>query len=309
MMKSMQIESVLKPSPLQSRLGPVAVVSRHEEGGVSWINVGKTARLEHSSAKFSMLNAPQNANIYVSKVGRRESKFLSNAFSESFENIIENASESEVVRPQINRGSILTMLTVIYKYARIYTVKGSALSIISISLLAVQSFSDFSPSFFLGVLQALLGGVFANLYVAGFNQLSDIDIDKVNKPYLVLASGELPVRIAVLVTLLYAILTSIPGRTILLSKHAIFVSAFMSVHAIVNALLKDIPDVEGDKINGIDSFALRFGQKRVIAHGIFGFTLWRKANLVDLDSKEATESFYLFYWKVGRVVQKESGKA
>ncbi|PWA38652.1 UbiA prenyltransferase family [Artemisia annua] len=201
-MKSMQIGLALKPSSLQSRLRPTAVVSGHEEGGVSCINVGKTVRLEHSTAKFSMLNTPQKANIYVAKVRRRESKFLINAFSESSE----NALESGVVRLQINRESILTLLAAIYKYSRIYTVKGSALSIISISLLAVQSFSDFSPSFFRGVLQALLGGVFANLYVAGFNQLSDIEIDKVNKPYLVLASRELPVRIAVLVTSLYAIL-------------------------------------------------------------------------------------------------------
>ncbi|PWA91544.1 ubiA prenyltransferase family [Artemisia annua] len=272
-MKSMQIESALKPSSLLSRLGPTAVVSRHEEGGVSCINVRKPVRLEHSSAKFSMLNTPQKANIYVAKVRRPESKFLTNAFSESLENV----PESRFFRPQITRESILTMLAVIYN------------------------------------------GVFANLYVAGFNQLSDIEIDKlglflwyavgtvysVNLPFLrwkrfpVLAALCIWSFQGAIVPILFHLhaQTSIPGRTILLSKHAIFVSAFMSVHAIVNALLKDIPDVEGDKINGVDSFALQFGQKRVIGHGIFGFTLWKKANLVDLDSKEATESFYLFIWK------------
>ncbi|KAF5787644.1 putative homogentisate phytyltransferase [Helianthus annuus] len=84
--------------------------------------------------------------------------------------------------------------------------KINVLSIISISLLAVQNLSDFTPSFFLGVMQAIVGGCLANLYVVGINQLSDVEIDKVNKPYLPLASGELPVRTGILLTSLYAFL-------------------------------------------------------------------------------------------------------
>ncbi|KAJ0733663.1 putative naringenin 8-dimethylallyltransferase [Helianthus annuus] len=107
----------------------------------------------------------------------------------------------------------------------------------------------------------------------------------------------------------------------------------MSIYGIVIALFKDVPDVEGDKINGINSFALQFGQKKVfwisiwllemafgvaiiiglsstriwirsimvIGHSILGFILWRNANLVDLKSNEAIESFYLFIWKLYNV--------
>ncbi|KAJ0523164.1 putative homogentisate phytyltransferase [Helianthus annuus] len=294
----------------------------------------------------------------------------------------------------MNGKSLGATLDVIYKYSRTYTLKGTVLSIISISLLAVQNLSDFTPSFFIGVMQAIIGGCLANLYVVGINQLSDVEIDKVNKPYLPLASGELPVRTGILLTSLYAFLgfglgwsvkswplklglflwyafgtaysahipllrwkkvpvlaatclwsvqgaiipilfhlhaqTCIEGRSLLLSKHAIFVSGFMSIYGIVIALFKDVPDVEGDKINGINSFALQFGQKKVfwisiwllemafgmaiiiglssariwirsimvIGHSILGFILWRNANLVDLKSNEAIESFYLFIWKV-----------
>ncbi|MFS8005578.1 putative homogentisate phytyltransferase [Helianthus anomalus] len=84
--------------------------------------------------------------------------------------------------------------------------ENQVLSIISISLLAVQRLSDLTPSFFLGVLQAVIGGCLANLYVVGLNQLSDIEIDKVNKPYLPLASGELSVKAGIRITSLYAIL-------------------------------------------------------------------------------------------------------
>ena len=71
-----------------------------------------------------------------------------------------------------------------------------------------------------------------NSYVAGINQLSDIEIDKVNKPYLVLASDELPVRIGVLVTSLYAILVPVTKKMIVnhlnklvnCAKHGIFIT-------------------------------------------------------------------------------------
>ncbi|KAJ0744761.1 putative homogentisate phytyltransferase [Helianthus annuus] len=106
----------------------------------------------------------------------------------------------------MNGKSLGATLDVIYKYSRTYTLKGTVLSIISISLLAVQNLSDFTPSFFLGVMQAIVGGCLANLYVVGINQLSDVEIDKVNKPYLPLASGELPVRTGILLTSLYAFL-------------------------------------------------------------------------------------------------------
>nr|XP_043626136.1 homogentisate phytyltransferase 1, chloroplastic-like [Erigeron canadensis] len=328
---------------------------------------------------------------YVTEIQRRGTSFLANATSE----YSDNANDSGVFRsPQINGKTIGATLDVVYKYSRAYTLKGTALSIISISLLAVQNLSDFTPSFFLGVLQALLGGCLANLYVVGINQLSDIEIDKVNKPYLVLASGELPVKTGILLTSFYALLglclgwsvkswpfrlglflwyafgtaysvhipllrwkripvlaamclwsvqgtivpvlfhlhalTYIKGRTLVLSKHALFVSGIMSIYGIVIALFKDVPDVEGDRINGINSFALQFGQKRVfwiciwllemangvailtglssthfwirsimvIGHGILGLILWRNANLVDLQSNDAIESFYLFIWKL-----------
>ncbi|KAF5787642.1 putative homogentisate phytyltransferase [Helianthus annuus] len=93
---------------------------------------------------------------------------------------------------------------------------------------------------------------------------------------------------------------------------------------------QDIPDVEGDKSHGVNSFALQFGQKQmfwicvwlfemaygmaiviglssprlwirslmVISHGILGFILWRNANLVDLENNEAIECFYHFLWKL-----------
>ncbi|GJX10967.1 UbiA prenyltransferase family protein [Tanacetum coccineum] len=374
------IESALKPSSFSKSPLSAVCSSNGNIVEVSRVHVQKIINLEHSVTKFGRLNT-LNGNKYITDIHRHQrtkTKFVANAASEFSANV----HESECFRPKTHQKSFGATLNAIYKYARIYTIKGSALSIISVTLLAVQNFKDFTPSFLLGLLQALLGGCLANLYVVGINQLSDIEIDKVNKPYLVLASGELPIktggfclgwsvnswplklglflwyafgtaysldvpllrwkRIPVLAAMclwsvqgaIVPILfhlhaqTLIKGRTLLLSKHVIFVSGFMSIYAVVIALFKDVPDVEGDKVNGINSFASQFGQKRVfwicigllemiygmailiglsstrfwirlimvIGHGIFGFILWRNANLVDLESNEAIESFYLFIW-------------
>ncbi|KAM0017774.1 putative homogentisate phytyltransferase [Helianthus debilis subsp. tardiflorus] len=357
----MQVGSVLKASSFSKSLVPTEVSCGQGDVKVSRVDVWKTVN--------SKLN-PRKLNCYYKHVRRHErqkTKFVVNAVSEFSD---EACNNPEVFRPQMNGKSLGATLDVIYKYSRTYTLKGTVLSIISISLLAVQNLSDFTPSFFLGVLQAIVGGCLANLYVVGINQLSDVEIDKVNKPYLPLASGELPVRTGILLTSLYAFLgfglgwsvkswplklglflwyafgtaysahipllrwkripvlaatclwsvqgaiipilfhlhaqTCIKGRSLLLSKHAIFVSGFMSIYGIVIALFKVfwisiwlLEMAFGMAIIiGLSSARISIRSIMVIGHSILGFILWRNANLVDLKSNEAIESFYLFIWKV-----------
>lgn len=86
--------------------------------------------------------------------------------------------------------AILASLSVLYRFSRPHTVIGTALGIISVSLLAVENLSDISPVFFAGMLEAVVAALFMNVYIVGLNQLFDIEIDKVNKPDLPLASGE-----------------------------------------------------------------------------------------------------------------------
>nr|WIL06372.1 umbelliferone dimethylallyl transferase [Kitagawia praeruptora] len=77
-----------------------------------------------------------------------------------------------------------------YRFCRLYSVTGTIIGVISVSLLPLTSVQDLSPAFFVGSLKAVIPLAFVNIYVAGINQLVDVDIDKVNKPYLPLASGE-----------------------------------------------------------------------------------------------------------------------
>ncbi|KAL8235053.1 hypothetical protein R6Q59_021153 [Mikania micrantha] len=405
-MKSMQIESplIIKASSSSSKSPSTAISS---EGQVSRVNVWKNVNSNWNLLQFHKLYC-YHKHVAKMQVHQRRNKikFLANIASK----FSDNACDPEDSQPKINDKSLGATLGVIYKFSRVYTLKGTVLSIISSSLLAIRNLSDITPSFYLGVLQAIVGGCLATLYVVGINQLSDIEIDKVNKPYLPLASGELSVTTGIILTSLYALLgfvlgwmskswplklglflwyafgtaysvdgrsffgagggtapyftipllrwkripalaalciwsvrgviipilchlhaqMLIKGRALLLSKQAIFVFGFMSIFGIIIALSKDLPDVEGDKINGINSLALQFGQQKVfwiciwllemaygmgiviglssariwiksimvIGHSILGFILWRYSNSVDLKSNEALHSFYQFIWKL-----------
>lgn len=176
------------------------------------------------------------------------------------------------------------------------------------------------PKAILGVLALLCG----NGYIVGINQIYDVDIDKVNKPFLPIAAGELSPGVAwglilalaaaglaivntqfgSLISNLYAFglflgtIYSIPpfrlkrfaipafliiatvrgfllnfgvfyatkaalGQSFAWSPAICFITAFVTMFAVVIAITKDLPDVEGDKANGIETFATRLGVKNV----------------------------------------------
>ncbi|MED6140757.1 hypoxanthine-guanine phosphoribosyltransferase [Stylosanthes scabra] len=125
-------------------------------------------------------------------------------------------------------------------------------------------------------------------------------------------------------------------KTFVLKKAAIFTRSFgfttvvMSCFYVVISLFKDIPDIEGDKKAGHQNLAIGFGPKRafwlcislleityggaiimgvtspflwskiftVLAHAITALILWFCANSVNLKSKEAIQSFYMFIVKL-----------
>ncbi|KAF7151319.1 hypothetical protein RHSIM_Rhsim02G0206900 [Rhododendron simsii] len=92
--------------------------------------------------------------------------------------------------PGSNQSDICKNLNAFYQFSRPHTVIGTLIGITSVSLLPLESTADISVQFFVGLLKALVPSILMNIYVVGLNQLFDVDIDKVNKPYLPLASGE-----------------------------------------------------------------------------------------------------------------------
>jgi homogentisate phytyltransferase/homogentisate geranylgeranyltransferase len=70
---------------------------------------------------------------------------------------------------------------------------GTFVSLVSVSIMAMQTFTWTSAAV-AGLLQALVPALLMNVAIVGVNQLYDVEIDKVNKPYLPLASGELSMQ-------------------------------------------------------------------------------------------------------------------
>ncbi|GAV82198.1 UbiA domain-containing protein [Cephalotus follicularis] len=288
----------------------------------------------------------------------------------------------------------MQQLNAFYHFCRPHTVIGTVIGITSVSLLPVETITELTPRFAMGLLKALVPSVLMNIYIVGLNQLYDVKIDKVNKPNLPLASGDFsmktgkaivftslsmslamgilfqspPVFTSLLVGFLLGSVYSIDHPLLrwkrhpflaascilivraiviqfayykhiqkyVLCKPAMFTSslifgvAFMCFFSAVIALFKDIPDVDGDRIFGIQSFSVSLGPKRVfwlcvkmmflaygaavavgayssllpsklitiLGHCTLASVLWLKARSVDLTSKASITSFYMFIWKL-----------
>ena len=100
-----------------------------------------------------------------------------------------------------------------------------------------------SMQFWRNILVACIPSLFMNVYITGLNQLTDIEIDKINKPYLPLASNELTIPQGVfivftslLLSFLFGIKASWPLRLTLLSSFF-----FGTIYSLPGLRLKRFP--------------------------------------------------------------------
>jgi len=78
-----------------------------------------------------------------------------------------------------------------WKFSRPHTIIGTSLSVLALYLITIAITStNFSGVQLVQVLGAWTACICGNIYIVGLNQLEDIEIDKINKPDLPLASGE-----------------------------------------------------------------------------------------------------------------------
>ena len=78
--------------------------------------------------------------------------------------------------------ALLTFL----RFARAHTIVGTTLSLLALYLMASRHLHTHDWAMFATTLFSCLC---ANVYITGLNQLTDVAIDRINKPYLPLASG------------------------------------------------------------------------------------------------------------------------
>lgn len=83
-------------------------------------------------------------------------------------------------------------LHILWKFSRPHTIIGSTISITTLYAMACQN-THFLQHITLLIL-AIITGITCNIFIVGINQIEDVAIDKINKPYLPIASGELSVK-------------------------------------------------------------------------------------------------------------------
>lgn len=98
-------------------------------------------------------------------------------------------------------GSIKARLRALYKFTRPHTIRGTILASIAGTTRALidtpgaianADWGFMLPRAVIGMIALLMG----NAFIVGINQIYDKDIDKMNKPFLPVASGEMSNRFA-----------------------------------------------------------------------------------------------------------------
>ena len=87
----------------------------------------------------------------------------------------------------------LPWLAAFWKFSRPHTIIGTSLSVIGVFVIAWTVMPEAAPTPTLNLLALLLpliACLAGNVYIVGLNQIEDVEIDRINKPSLPIASGE-----------------------------------------------------------------------------------------------------------------------
>jgi len=209
---------------------------------------------------------------------------------------------------------------VLWRFSRPHTVIGTALSIVGLYAIAASQPGSAPGAW--DLIATLIAGLTVNIAIVGVNQLTDVEIDKVNKPFLPIAAGDLSLRAAAVIVVACTVIPLAMGLTQGVEETGA-VTAGLAVGAlyslppfrlkrfpiaaslcisgvrslVVNlgvywhfagqidppvvalclfvlpfsfaiAILKDVPDIEGDRQFAIRTFTVRAGPERVFRVGL-----------------------------------------
>ncbi|KAL5545616.1 hypothetical protein UlMin_005303 [Ulmus minor] len=212
-----------------------------------------------------------------------------------------------------------------WRFLRPHTIRGTTLgSIALVSRALIENPNLIKWSLLFKAFSGLFALLCGNGYIVGINQIYDIGIDKVNKPYLPIAAGDLSVQSAWLLVISFALtgllivglnfgpfitslyclglflgtIYSVPpfrmkrfpvaafliiatvrgfllnfgvyyatraalGLAFEWSSPVAFITTFVTLFALVIAITKDLPDVEGDRKFQISTFATKLGVRNI----------------------------------------------
>jgi homogentisate phytyltransferase / homogentisate geranylgeranyltransferase len=208
----------------------------------------------------------------------------------------------------------------LWRFSRPHTIVGTALSVLGIYVIAAHELGA-PPAYDLAC--TLLAALSVNVFIVGVNQLADVEIDRINKPALPLASGEMtmgqgraivaaagtlpvllaltqgwvelaavtaalaigaaysmpPLRLKRFPALAAASISLVRALVVNLGVYVHFsggavapavwaLTLFVLPFAFAIAVLKDVPDAEGDRRFAIRTFTVRLGGRAAFRMGM-----------------------------------------
>jgi homogentisate phytyltransferase/homogentisate geranylgeranyltransferase len=221
----------------------------------------------------------------------------------------------------------LRPLLLLWRFGRPHTLIGTTVSVLGVYVLVAHEVADVGdrPG---DLLCTLLAAWSVNGFITGINQLTDVEIDRINKPFLPIAAGDLSPRagawivaasavlpvalaltqgleelVAVVAGLLIGVAYSIPplrlkrwpalaamsisgvralvvnlgvalhfgltlADTTSVPAGVWVLTAFVAPFSVAIALLKDVPDIEGDRRYRIATYSVRLGGAVVLRAGL-----------------------------------------
>jgi homogentisate phytyltransferase/homogentisate geranylgeranyltransferase len=227
-------------------------------------------------------------------------------------------------------GGLAGAIGVLWRFSRPHTIIGTTTAIVALYAIAVARLGGHA---LWDLWWVLVAGWCVNVFIVGVNQLEDVAIDRINKPELPIAAGDLtpeaarrivafaavaplalaitqgavelvavgaslavgaayscpplrlkrfPVLAAASITLVRAAVLNLAvwvhfsvalGGGAAIAPPAWALAAVTVPFAFAIAVLKDVPDVEGDRRFAIATFSVRLGPRPVLALGVGALTL------------------------------------
>jgi homogentisate phytyltransferase/homogentisate geranylgeranyltransferase len=296
--------------------------------------------------------------------------------------------------PRARAGAAAHALAILWRFGRPHTLIGTTLSVAGLYVVAASELPGVGVADGRGLFQlacTLVAALCVNVFIVGVNQITDVEIDRINKPALPIAAGDLSLRgawaivaaagalpvamaatqgapelLAVVAGLAVGAAYSLPplrlkrfptaaslsislvrGVVVNLGVYAHFARAlgdgvsiagpvwaltlFVLPFSFAIAILKDVPDIEGDRLHRIATFSVRFGPEHVVrlalavltaayagmavigtallgdavsapvlvaTHALGLALLWRWRAGVDVHDRTAFTGFYMAIWKL-----------
>jgi homogentisate phytyltransferase / homogentisate geranylgeranyltransferase len=181
----------------------------------------------------------------------------------------------------VRRTGVLGALGTLWRFSRPHTLIGTFVSATGLYLIAVHELPGAGVPHLLWVIVAGSG---VNLAIVGVNQITDVEIDRINKPHLPLAAGELTREAAWRIVAVAAVLPVVLGLTQgpLETGAVVAALAVGAAYSLPPVRLKRFPIAAALCISGVRStvvnlgmyghFSLAFGGSAAIAPSVWALT-------------------------------------